>query len=672
MLLGAAAVALGLGALASGDRSDRQADVAAALDRLLGWLEPLWSVCYAGATVLVAGLVLAAVAGRRRDLARDLVAALAGGLAAGALLARAVDGDAPQLADVLWARGDPSFPTVRVALACAAVVVAGPCLTRPARRAAAALVATAAVASVIVQSAYLSHVLGGLGLGLGVGACVRLAFGSSAGFPTVHRVRHALVDLGVDAVGLRVAPRQGGGPARYLARSGDGPLAVAVYGRDARDAQLLARAWRLLWYRDPGPQAALTRREQVDHEALVLLLARRRAGAPVPEVVMVGTASTGDALLVTVQADAPALADLPAGAVTDDLLARVWAAAALLRRDRLGHGRLNARTILVDDGEVLVTDLAAARANASPAVLGTDLAELLVSSSLLVGAGRALAAMRAAVGDAGVRDALPFLQHGALSPGLREEVRRRHADVDEVRLAAAGAIGEAPPELAALRRVQLRDVLLMAFTLVAAYALLGQLADIGFDTIVEELSGAALGWVLFGLVFAQLALVTDARATVAAVGRALPLGPTTLLQSAIKFINLSVPSVAGKLALTVRFLQRQGVATSIAVSQGAIDGLAGFVVQAAVLVVVVPSVDFDVDLDDVDVARLLAFVGVLVAAAVVGGLVVLLVPSLRARLAGPLGDALGNVRELASSPQRVIRLVLANVGSQLVYALVLG
>lgn len=128
------------------------------------------------------------------------------------MLARAVDGDAPSLADMLWTRDDPSYPAVRVAVVVAVVLVAGPDLTRPARHAGAALVGLAAVASVVLGSAYPSQVLGGLGLGVGVGAAVRLTFGSPAGFPTIARVRSALTDLGVDVAGLRVAPKQGPGP----------------------------------------------------------------------------------------------------------------------------------------------------------------------------------------------------------------------------------------------------------------------------------------------------------------------------------------------------------------------------------------------------------------------------------------------------------------------------
>jgi uncharacterized membrane protein YbhN (UPF0104 family) len=244
--------------------------------------------------------------------------------------------------------------------------------------------------------------------------------------------------------------------------------------------------------------------------------------------------------------------------------------------------------------------------------------------------------------------------------------------VDRLRRRAADATGGEVPEVAQLRRIRPRDVLLMLLTVVAAVTLLSQLADIGLDTIVEELAGASLGWVLFGLVLAQLALLCDALATIAAVGTPLPLGPTTVLQSAIKFINLSVPSVAGKFALTVRYLQRQGVPSSVAATQGAIDGLAGFLVQAAVLVVVLPVINLDVDWGSFD-ASALVWIGIaMIAVAVLGLLIAALVPSSRARLVPPMHAALTNVRGLLSSPPRLVKLVLANLGSQIVYALVLG
>jgi hypothetical protein len=74
---------------------------------------------------------------------------------------------------------------------------------------------------------------------------------------------------------------------------------VSVYGRDASDAQLLAKTSRFLFYRSSGPTLALTRRQQVEHEAYLTLMAER-SGARVPAVLAAGPAGPAhDAVLVT-------------------------------------------------------------------------------------------------------------------------------------------------------------------------------------------------------------------------------------------------------------------------------------------------------------------------------------------------------------------------------------
>jgi hypothetical protein len=75
-------------------------------------------------------------------------------------------------------------------------------------------------------------------------------------------------------------------------------LAIAVYGRDAAHARLLAKAGRFLLYRDSGPRLTLTRLQQAEHEAFVTLRAGQ-AGVAVPEIIEAGTAGPAkDALLV--------------------------------------------------------------------------------------------------------------------------------------------------------------------------------------------------------------------------------------------------------------------------------------------------------------------------------------------------------------------------------------
>jgi uncharacterized membrane protein YbhN (UPF0104 family) len=681
------AVALGAGvlgglaaSLVANGSTARAEETIEAIDSLLGWLDPLWQLAYGAASVLVVVLLVAAAASRRAALVRDIVVAGVIVYVVSALLSEAVSGRWPSLGDALWRVGDPEYPSLRVALVSAVVMVAVPDLTRPMRVLSTVVVALCLVAAMVLGSALPAHALGGLAVGIVAGAAVRLWFGSSAGFPHERRVRAGLTELGIESHDLARSARQLDGVARYRALTRGGPSAIAVYGRDARDAQLLARAWRRLWYRDAGPAALFTRREQVEHEGLMLYIADR-AGVRVPEVVTAGLASTGDALLVTLEPDAPTLAEVDPQAVTDAVLADVWSAAAALREARIGHGRLDAWSLLLQTGTasdgagrspVIVTGLAGGRLNADDSVLDTDTAGLLVSCALLVGEERAMRAARAGVGDAVVEAALPFVQRAALTPRLRDEVKRADFDLDHLREQVVGLTGGELPKFAELRRVSLRGVVLLGLTAIAVYTLLSQLADVGWSTLADEFASAQWSWVLLGFVLAQGPIVCDAHAVTAAVGMPLPFGPTVLLESAVRFISLTVPSAAGKIALTTRYLERQGVALAVALTQGSIDGLAGFVVQALVLVITIPMVNLDIDLGDADISGLIwAGVAVLVIG-FVAGIVALVAPSLRRRVWPVVQAALSNVGSLVRSPARLAKLVGANAASQLFFALVLG
>jgi len=64
-------------------------------------------------------------------------------------------------------------------------------------------------------------------------------------------------------------------------------LELAVYGRDAADAQWLSKVWRFCVYRDSGPTLMINRLQQVEHEAYLQFLAAQ-AGVLVSEVVAAG------------------------------------------------------------------------------------------------------------------------------------------------------------------------------------------------------------------------------------------------------------------------------------------------------------------------------------------------------------------------------------------------
>ncbi|MGH3083468.1 MAG: lysylphosphatidylglycerol synthase domain-containing protein [Gaiellaceae bacterium] len=671
VVLAAGAIVTGLAAVIASSAHAQDEDVAEGLITVLGWAEVLWRFVFVSALALALVIVAVVLVRRRWLLARDLAAALLLLVGLGIVLGRIVESDWFPLEPHLLSHW--GFPELRLAAATAVIVVAGPELIQPVRRLATWLVPLAALGTVALGAALPSGVLGGLALGLGAAALVRLAFGTAAAVPPAEQVRSALATLGVNVNDLRIAERQRVGAAEFVGHDANGPLNVRVLGRDAQDTQRLARRWRLLAYRDPPQSAPVGRREQVEHEAVATLMAAQ-AGVRVPEVVMVGLGPDGDALLVTREPDVAPLESSSPDQVSDETLEELWRQVARLHAAGISHGRLNASNVLVvDDGPMLI-DLSAATLGAPQSSLDIDVAELLVACAILVGPERALGkAVAAGWGDAVAR-VLPYLQRAALTPHLRDLARTHEVGLKDLRAAAAEAAGmEKPPEIAPLRRVRPKDLLLTAAVIFAAYVLITKLADIGFGTIADELAKAELAWVVVALILAQASFIGSGISVRGAVAAPLPLLPCVLLQSAMKFVNLTVPSSAGRIGMNLRFLQEMGVPRAQAVAAGFVDDVSETMVQVALLLLTLPFVQANVDTSQFSGAgpntRLIAAIALALVVAIVA---VLAVPKLRAKVVPGVRSAFSSLWSVARNRRKRIELFGGNIGSELLYALALG
>ncbi len=671
VLLALGALAVGLAAVIAESASTEDEAVEQALVTVLGWAPVLWRAVLLGALVLAWAIVADALFRRRWALVRDLAVALIVVVGLAMFLGRLVDADWLPIELHPWSRW--SFPDLRLAFVVGVLVVAGPELIRPVRTLVTWVVPLAAVGTVALEAASPARALGGLSLGLAAGAFVRLAFGSAAGVPRIERVRNALVALGVEVDELRISERQRVGAASFVGQDLNGsPLKVRVLGRDAQDTQRLARRWRLLAYRDPPRSAPVGRLEQVEHEALATLMAAQ-AGVRVPEVVAVGLGPEDDALVVTRQPDVEPLELAGPEQVSDEALEDLWQQVAQLHRAGISHGRLNASNVLIVDEGPMLVDFSAATLGAEQSALDLDLAELLVACAVLVGPERALnKAVESGWGGVMVR-VLPYLQRAALTPHLRDLARSHEIGLKELRTAVATACGTEAPEIAPLQRIRPKDVLLMAAVIFAAYLLISQLAEIGFDTIADELREANLAWVVVALLLAQSAFIGSGVSVRGAVKTPLPLLPCVVLQSAIKFINLTVPSSAGRIGMNLRFLQRMGASRPEAVVAGAVDDVSETMVQAALFLLALPFVGAALDTSQFDGAgpntRLLVAIGV---ALVVSAVVVLAVPRVRDKVVPPIKSGLSSLWSVARDRRKRVELFGGNVGSELCYALALG
>ena len=669
VLVAATAALVGLQAVVARSAAATDEEIGQAFGTLLGWAAGLWRALLVVTLALAVVIVADAVVQRRWLLVRDLFIALLLATAGASVLGRIVDSDwLPLQADPLSHWG---FPELRIACVVAVIAVARPELVRPVRVVAVWLVGLASLGVLALEIALPADVLAGLALGLGAGALVRLALGSPLGAPPMDRVRGELESLGVHVSDLLIAERQQMGATEYFGHGADGgSLKVRVLGRDAQDTQRVARRWRLLAYRDPPRSAPIGRLEQVEHEALTTLMATQ-AGVRVPDVVTAGLGPDGDALLVTRQPDLTPLELASPDEVSDGLLKELLRQVALLHDAGISHGRLNVGNVIVVDGGPMLVDLSAATLGAPQSALDMDLAELLVSCCVLVGPERALRqAVNAGWSDS-VSRVLPYLQRAALTPHLRDLARTHEVDLKRLRGAAAAATGTAEPEIAPLRRVRLKDVLTMAALILAAYILITRLAEIGFDTIARELRDAEVAWVVVALLIAQSAFVGSGISVRGAVRAPLALLPCVVLQSAIKFINLTVPSSAGRIGMNLRFLQQMGVPRAQALAAGAVDDVSETMVQLALLLIALPLVGASVDTSQFHGPDTRLVVGIAVALAI-SAVAVVAVPKLRDRVLPDVKSALSGVWSVARDRHKRIELFGGNVLSELTYSIALG
>lgn len=414
---------------------------------------------------------------------------------------------------------------------------------------------------------------------------------------------------------------------RYIVTLEDGPpLDVTVVDREQQAQGFFYRLWRRLAVRGINQRRSLqTLRQALEQEAL-LAYAAIAAGANAPKLIATSELGPDAVMLVYEHIGGRTLDAIPAEEITDELMAGAWRQVRALQSRRIAHRRLDGDALLVDrSGNVVLTDLRGGEIAAGDVVLRMDVAQLLVTLGLRVGAERAVAAGVAVLGPDAVANSLPLLQPLALTRVsratlrqlARERAQREREKVLEAAQAAkenaangaeaepaesesAGrkalkaerqaekkAIGEAleeareedllaqirqqvllirpqaPIEPVRLERIKPRTLVTFVAGAFAAYFLLSQLTHIQFGDLVDKANWA---WVAVAVGFQVLTYVAAALSLLGFVPEKVKFGRTVLAQVAGSFVKLVAPAAVGGVALNTRFLQRAGVRPGLAVA----------------------------------------------------------------------------------------------------------
>jgi glycosyltransferase 2 family protein len=640
-------------------------------------------------TVWALVLLVAAFARGRPKVGRDMLLVILVGVVVWLLLSRWVTGTWPEARALFGdVQPPPVFPSARLGVPTAVIITASPHLVRPARRLGYTIITLASVATVALGASSTFGVAASLLSAAGAAAIVHLLVGSSAGRPNLDDVRFALTQMKVDVVDLGEASRQDAGLFAVAARDADGgELIVKLYGRDAHDAALVSTVWRTIWLRQPGAPVGFGRRRQVEHEALMTLLAAQ-AGIATDTVVTAGATDTDDAVLVLRRTgrllvepghfDDPDLVPEPVFAGEDAIprLRELWQLLATLHGSGIAHGQFDLDHVLVVDGRLGLVNFRAATVAPTSAQLRGDEVQLFVSSIGLVGRELAIQGLVEHRAVEEIAALLPYLQTTALTADQRRMTKVLGIDLDQLRTEVATAAGVEAPPLIRLRRFTVGSVVRIALPAFAIVMLLSALAGFDLDEFVDALQEAVWWLVLVGFVVAQLPRIAQAVSTLGAAPVPLPLGPVYALQLAISYVNLAIPTAAARVAVNIRFFQRQGVPPTTAVATGALDGVSGFIVQAVLLasLLLFSGLSLDVDVGSATSAavRLLVMLAGLFAIAAV---VVVVVRRLRRLVVGAVRRTIteaATVLRGLRSPRRVLMLFGGNLVAELLFASALG
>ena len=387
--------------------------------------------------VLGVGLVSATLRGHWRFL---LTAAA--GAAAGAGLVTLIDGlldaSAPAVAtsdEFLGLLGRSGFPTAAGLAAITGAVAAGvPWFGRRERRVGWALVVLLAFVRAFTEPVSLQTVAA-LACGALAGALADAVLGTPSRRPTQAAVVEGLTRSGVALADLHPASVDARGSTPYFGTTtDDSALFVKALGADERKADLLFRLVRTAMPRDLGDERPFSSlRRAVEHEAFVALAAAH-VGVRTPPLAAFASAEPGGFVLAYLAIDGRSLDGVDPAEITDGVLAGIWEQMAILRRHGIAHRDLRlANVFLAGDGVVWMIDFGFSELAASDLLLANDLAELVLSLSLKVGAERAVAEAERGVGAEALQSSLYRFDPKFLSGATRTALKERPELLTEVR-----------------------------------------------------------------------------------------------------------------------------------------------------------------------------------------------------------------------------------------------
>jgi uncharacterized membrane protein YbhN (UPF0104 family) len=566
----------------------------------------------------------------------------------------------------------PVYPVANVAIITALGFGIAPFIVRPLRRIFGLVILLVSTAAMYLGAGFPADVIGGILVGFGVAALVRVLLGAPGGQPSVAEVRAALTDIGYDVANIATAEQVVPRAAVMDVDLATGErVRVDAFGRDQRDARIAVKVWHKAMYRDPGVPVFGSRIQQVEHIAYTLMLAER-AHVPAARLLRTGVGGADAALLVSMPPRGTPIGSLAVDCVTDGVLRNAWKQLDALHRGGIAHGTVDGLRVLVDDdGTVAFDDFSAADASGEEYWRNRDDASLLVLTSQLVGDDRAIAAMVATVGNERAGKVIPVVQPAALPSGLTRGRKHQGKELKALRASLTTATGAEDVPPLKIKRLSLVNIGMLIGVLFALTLAIRSFEGIDWQSMQSEFENAVWAWVVLAFVLWPLIPSAWATALMGCVNKDLPFVPTVLTQVACSFLNLITPNGIGGTALQLDYLHKQDVPVASAGSAMVLSTGVGGAIQMILFLGAAAITSTAVETgSSSDSSSSTTLIVIAVVAALIG--IVLAVPKIRGKVVPQVKRAATDIWAVVRNPRKALQLIGGDTAGNLIYPALLG
>jgi len=467
--------------------------------------------------------------------------------------------------------------SIQIAQTAALFTVVGPFVSRRWRRAGVVTLGVITLIGLLVSVELPVEAFLALPVGAMCGVAVLLVLGRPDRRPTLGAIAGALDNAGLTVSEVHVASVDARGSTPYFATLEDGSgLFVKVLGAQERAADLMFRVYRFLRLRDVGDDRPFSSlRRTVEHEALIALMARD-IGIRTPRLRGVVDVGADSMLLAYDMVDGRSIDGLPDDEITDELMQGVWRQVGELRDHRIAHRDLRRANVFVDDtGTPWVIDFGFSEVAVDAGIRDADVAQLLASFVVVAGPERTVDAAVTALGPEVVGGALHRLQLQALSGATQSALKQQKGLLKALQDEVVRRCAVEQVEFDQLDRVNRKTIITIVVLALATYFLFPQFADL--PGIIDQVQDANWAWTPLIVLTSMLTYAGATMSLGGAIPERLPAVPLFLSTIASSFASKLAPAGLGGMALSARFLQKQGVDKTVAASGIGLNTIAGFV-----------------------------------------------------------------------------------------------